>query len=268
MNTRFSSMLDIDPVKISTSYEVELADGKVVSTNTVLKGCVLNLLNHVFEINLIPIELGTFDVIIGIDWLVKHDAVIVYGKKVVRIPYENKTLIVESDKESVDAAIAAERARQANVKNNAGGAGIGRGQDTAPAVCKCIFARFMKCNPISFHGTEGDVKLQRWFEKTKSVFYISESAEGKKTMNQMPWTKMKQLMTAEFCPVEEIQRMEHELWNLKVKKYNIVAYTQRFNKLALMCPRMVKPKSVKIDAYIRGLSNNIKGEVIVLGLPI
>ncbi|GKC73542.1 putative reverse transcriptase domain-containing protein, partial [Tanacetum coccineum] len=45
-----------------------------------------------------PIELGTFDVIIGIDWLVKHDAVIVYGEKVVRIQYRNKTLIVECDK--------------------------------------------------------------------------------------------------------------------------------------------------------------------------
>ncbi|GKF43309.1 hypothetical protein Tco_0129861 [Tanacetum coccineum] len=55
--------------------------------------------------------------------------------------------------------------------------------------------------------------------------------------------------------------MEHELWNLGVKEYNIVAYTQRFNELALMCPRMVEPESVKVDAYIRGLSEHIKGEV-------
>ncbi|GKB79719.1 hypothetical protein Tco_0946614 [Tanacetum coccineum] len=45
-----------------------------------------------------PIKLGTFDVIIGMGWLVKHDAVIVCGEKVVRIPYGNKTLRVESDK--------------------------------------------------------------------------------------------------------------------------------------------------------------------------
>ncbi|GJY77406.1 putative reverse transcriptase domain-containing protein [Tanacetum coccineum] len=98
VDTRFSSMLDIDLVKIRASYEVELADGMVVSTNTVLKGCTLNLVNHVFEIDLMPIELGTSDVIIGMDWLVKHDAVIVCGKKVVRIPYGNKMLIVERDK--------------------------------------------------------------------------------------------------------------------------------------------------------------------------
>ncbi|GJZ38296.1 putative reverse transcriptase domain-containing protein [Tanacetum coccineum] len=98
VDTRFSSMLDIDLVKIDASYEVELADGRVVSTNIVLKGGTLNLVNHLFEIDLMPIDLGTFDVIIGIDCLVKHDAVIVCGEKVVRIPYGNKTLTVESDK--------------------------------------------------------------------------------------------------------------------------------------------------------------------------
>ncbi|GJT08629.1 putative reverse transcriptase domain-containing protein [Tanacetum coccineum] len=99
MDIRFSSMLNIDPVKIGTSYEVELADGRVVSTNTVLKGCTLNLVNHIFEIDLMPIELGTFDIIIDMDWLFKHDVVIVCGEKVVRILYGNKMLIIKSDKD-------------------------------------------------------------------------------------------------------------------------------------------------------------------------
>nr|GEV02214.1 reverse transcriptase domain-containing protein [Tanacetum cinerariifolium] len=98
VDNRFCSMLDINLVKIDTSYEVVLTNGRVVSTNTVLKGCTLNLVNHLFEINLMPIELSTFDVISGMDWLVKHDAVIIYGEKVVCIPYGNKTLTVESDK--------------------------------------------------------------------------------------------------------------------------------------------------------------------------
>nr|GEZ47708.1 putative reverse transcriptase domain-containing protein [Tanacetum cinerariifolium] len=85
-------------VVTDASYQGELADERVVSTNIVLKGYTLNLVNHSFEIDLIPIELGTFDGIIGINWLVKHDVVIVSGKKVVRIPYEIKMLIVESDK--------------------------------------------------------------------------------------------------------------------------------------------------------------------------
>ncbi|GJZ49873.1 putative reverse transcriptase domain-containing protein, partial [Tanacetum coccineum] len=82
VDTRFCSLLNIDPVKIGASYEVELADERVVSTNTVLKGYTLNLVNHIFEIDFMPIELGTFNIIIGMDWLVKHDAVIVCGEKV------------------------------------------------------------------------------------------------------------------------------------------------------------------------------------------
>ncbi|GJT09083.1 putative reverse transcriptase domain-containing protein [Tanacetum coccineum] len=98
VNTRFSHLIDINPDKLDVSYEVEFADGKVVSTNTVLRGCTLDLVNHLFEINLMPIELGMFDVIIGMDWLAEHDAIIVYGKKVVFIPCGNMTLIVEGDK--------------------------------------------------------------------------------------------------------------------------------------------------------------------------
>ncbi|GJU09001.1 hypothetical protein Tco_1125431 [Tanacetum coccineum] len=42
---------------------------------------------------------------------------------------------------------------------------------------------------------------------------------------------MRRLMTEEFCPIEEVQRMEHELWNLKVKEFDITAYTKRFHEL-------------------------------------
>ncbi|GJZ93636.1 putative reverse transcriptase domain-containing protein, partial [Tanacetum coccineum] len=90
VNTRFSSLLDIKPIKIEDSYEVELADGRIASTNTILKGCTLSLVNHVFEIDLMPIELGTFNVIICMDWLVKHDAWI--------LKQRNKTLIVKGNK--------------------------------------------------------------------------------------------------------------------------------------------------------------------------
>ncbi|GKB33707.1 putative reverse transcriptase domain-containing protein, partial [Tanacetum coccineum] len=60
-----------------------LADGRVSKTNTVLRGCTLGLLGHPFNINLMPVELGSFDVIIGIDWLANHHAVIVCDEKIV-----------------------------------------------------------------------------------------------------------------------------------------------------------------------------------------
>nr|GEW17850.1 hypothetical protein [Tanacetum cinerariifolium] len=96
VDTRFSAMLDIDPIKIGASYEVELTDGRVASTHTILKGCTLNLVNRIFEIDLMLIELGTFDVIIGMDWLVKHDAVIVYGEKVERVCHLFLTHVTKS----------------------------------------------------------------------------------------------------------------------------------------------------------------------------
>nr|GEZ23476.1 putative reverse transcriptase domain-containing protein [Tanacetum cinerariifolium] len=103
-------------------------------------------------------------------------------------------------KKSVDVAITVEQARQGNARNDARGSG-----------------------PVM----EGAIKLRRLFEKTKSVFGISECVEGKKvkfaattlqgpaltwwntkvatmgleTVNQMPWIEMKQLITAEFCPI-------------------------------------------------------------------
>ncbi|GJT78697.1 putative reverse transcriptase domain-containing protein [Tanacetum coccineum] len=98
VNTSFSHLIDIQPIKLNTSYEVELADGKIASTNTILRGCVMNLVDHLFEIDLMPIELGSFDVIVGMDWLVRYDAVIVCGKKEVHVPYKNKTLVVKGDR--------------------------------------------------------------------------------------------------------------------------------------------------------------------------
>ncbi|GKE43983.1 putative reverse transcriptase domain-containing protein [Tanacetum coccineum] len=50
-----------------------------------------------FNINLMPVKLGSFDAIIGMDWLMKYQAVIVCAEKIVRIPWRNKTLIIHGD---------------------------------------------------------------------------------------------------------------------------------------------------------------------------
>ncbi|GJR77147.1 putative reverse transcriptase domain-containing protein [Tanacetum coccineum] len=77
---------------------VELADGRISENNyNVLRGCTLGLLGHPFDIDLMPVELGSFDVIIGMDWLAKYHALIVCDEKVVRIPYGNEVLIIRGD---------------------------------------------------------------------------------------------------------------------------------------------------------------------------
>nr|GEU96002.1 hypothetical protein [Tanacetum cinerariifolium] len=58
---------------------------------------LLVLLNHPFNINLMPIELGSFDIIIDMDWLSKYHAIIDCAEKIVRIPWGNETLLVHGD---------------------------------------------------------------------------------------------------------------------------------------------------------------------------
>ncbi|GJU92840.1 putative reverse transcriptase domain-containing protein [Tanacetum coccineum] len=103
VSSAFTPFIDIAPTTLNTSYEVELADGKVVSTNTILRSCTLVLLNHVFKIDLLPTRLGSFDVIIGMDWLAYHRALIDCYEKIVRIPLPNgKILEVQGERPEKD----------------------------------------------------------------------------------------------------------------------------------------------------------------------
>ncbi|GKC71620.1 putative nucleotidyltransferase, ribonuclease H [Tanacetum coccineum] len=73
-----------------------MADGNLVSTNTVIQGAILTLLNQPFKIDLMPIKLGSFDVVIGMDWLSKYHARIICDEKVVHIPIDGETLIIRA----------------------------------------------------------------------------------------------------------------------------------------------------------------------------
>nr|GEY73583.1 reverse transcriptase domain-containing protein [Tanacetum cinerariifolium] len=91
----FASTLNIPSITLDTTSNIEMADGNLVSTNTVIQGCTLTLLNQPFEIDLMPIKLSSFDVVIGMDWLSKYHAKIICDEKVVHIPIGNETLIIQ-----------------------------------------------------------------------------------------------------------------------------------------------------------------------------
>ncbi|GJU12497.1 putative reverse transcriptase domain-containing protein [Tanacetum coccineum] len=97
VSTTFSTLLDVAPTTLDTSYAVELADRRISETNIVLRGYTLGLLGHPFDIDLMPVELSSFDVTIGMDWLAKYHALIVCDEKVVRISYGNEVLIIQGD---------------------------------------------------------------------------------------------------------------------------------------------------------------------------
>ncbi|GJR49080.1 putative reverse transcriptase domain-containing protein [Tanacetum coccineum] len=91
--TTFSTLLDMIPDTLDVSYAVKLVDGRISETNIVLKGCTLGLLGHPFNIDLMPVELGSFDVIIDMDWLANDHAVIMCDEKIARIPYGDEIYI-------------------------------------------------------------------------------------------------------------------------------------------------------------------------------
>nr|GFA23148.1 hypothetical protein [Tanacetum cinerariifolium] len=97
ISTAFSSLIDMIPTTLDYGYDVELADDRIIWVNTIIQGCTLNFLNHPFNIDLMPVEMGSFDVIIGMDWLVKHHAVIVCDEKLVRVSLNNEVLIFHGD---------------------------------------------------------------------------------------------------------------------------------------------------------------------------
>ncbi|GJR84187.1 putative reverse transcriptase domain-containing protein [Tanacetum coccineum] len=191
---------------------------------------------------------------------------------------------LESLREGIKAAIRAEQER-VRIETTRAGVPAG-GPATAPVARECTFVGFMKYGPTKFHGTEVVVGLCQWFEKMENTFETSEFAEGRKVKfstatfhgraltwwnsqvanlgcevaNERPWTEVKQMMINEFCPIEEVQRLEDELRHLKLRDMNIPAYTERFNELALLCPDVVPNEKKKVELYIKGLPEIIKGE--------
>ncbi|GKE72301.1 putative reverse transcriptase domain-containing protein, partial [Tanacetum coccineum] len=99
ISTKFAPLLNVKPSIVNSGYVIEVADGKKVKVDRIICDCKLELESSLFSINLIPLGHGSFDVIVGIDWLSQHKAVIVCHEKVVEIPVEDgRTLRVHGER--------------------------------------------------------------------------------------------------------------------------------------------------------------------------
>nr|GEU83542.1 hypothetical protein [Tanacetum cinerariifolium] len=99
VSTAFTPLLGIESSNLGFSYEIEIANEKLVEIDKVIRGCELKIEGHTFSIDLIPFGSRSFDVIVGVDWLSKHKAEIILHERVVRIPLHNgKTLRVKGEK--------------------------------------------------------------------------------------------------------------------------------------------------------------------------
>ncbi|GJZ24030.1 putative reverse transcriptase domain-containing protein [Tanacetum coccineum] len=54
VSTAFSSQIDIASTVLDHDYAVELADGRIIGVNTIIRSCTLNFLNHPFTTDLMP----------------------------------------------------------------------------------------------------------------------------------------------------------------------------------------------------------------------
>nr|GEZ78750.1 reverse transcriptase domain-containing protein [Tanacetum cinerariifolium] len=86
-------------------------------------------------------------------------------------------------------------------------------------------------------------------------------AVGQDVAYAMPWAALKRMITSKYCPRGEIQKLESEFWNLKVKGLDLSNYNHRFQELALMCGRMFPEEAEKVERYIGGLPDMIHGSV-------
>nr|GEV13303.1 reverse transcriptase domain-containing protein [Tanacetum cinerariifolium] len=94
-----------DPnVVTNTTYDIKMADENLVGTNTIIQGCTLILLKQPFKIDLMPINLGSFDVVIGMDLLSKYHARIICDEKVIHIHIDDETLIIRCDRRATPLA--------------------------------------------------------------------------------------------------------------------------------------------------------------------
>ncbi|GJX68856.1 putative reverse transcriptase domain-containing protein [Tanacetum coccineum] len=93
ISTNFLPLINMKPSVISPGYEIEIASGVKVETNKIIRGCRLELEAHTFIIDLIPFGYGSFDVIVGMDWLSKLRAKIVCYEKIVQILLSNGDIL-------------------------------------------------------------------------------------------------------------------------------------------------------------------------------
>ncbi|GJT16937.1 reverse transcriptase domain-containing protein [Tanacetum coccineum] len=134
----------------------------------------------------------------------------------------------------------------------------------------CTYKEFLSCNPKEYNGKGGVVVYTLWIEKMESVQDMSGCVDNQKvkytagSFGGMSWDNFKVLMWEEFCPSNEMQKLETKLWNHAIVGASHVAYTDRFHELARLVPHLVTPENKRIERYVYGLALQIRGMVAAM----
>ena len=98
----FSKSLELTPERLANPYAIELANSKPIDVTYAVSKCQLTLPGHTFTIDLMITTLGRFDIVVGMDWLSRNRAEVLYYEKSIRIPIlDGDVLTVQGDKAGV-----------------------------------------------------------------------------------------------------------------------------------------------------------------------
>ncbi|GJU45470.1 putative reverse transcriptase domain-containing protein [Tanacetum coccineum] len=158
--------------------------------------------------------------------------------------------------QGVTAVLAARDTTQNGDDNHTSGTGVRRNErvvremETVFRISNCTMENQVKFATCTLMG----IALTWWNSHVRTV--TNDVAYA------MTWTDLKKKMTAKYCPRNEIKKIEAEMWNLKVKGTDVVAYNQRFQELALLCDRMFPEETDKIERYVGGMPDLIHSSVV------
>ncbi|KAD7479093.1 hypothetical protein E3N88_02229 [Mikania micrantha] len=143
---------------------------------------------------------------------------------------------------------------------------------------RCSFKHFNSCNPPKYNGSNRAAGLLQWYESMENTFLNSDCPDDlkvryvagtlqkraltwwnneKRTLGEaattLAWDQLKERITREFCPRNEVKKLEYEFWKLKQESGENMVYNNRFHELSVLCPDMVTPLTRGIEKYIGGL---------------
>ncbi|GJT84771.1 reverse transcriptase domain-containing protein, partial [Tanacetum coccineum] len=90
---------------------------------------------------------------------------------------------------------------------------------------------------------------------------------GSLTGRALTWWNSEALMKEEYCPSNEMWRLETEIWNHAMIGAGHSTYTERFHELARLVPHLVTPKTKRIERYIYCIAQQIRRMVATTKPP-
>nr|GEX04415.1 hypothetical protein [Tanacetum cinerariifolium] len=160
---------------------------------------------------------------------------------------ENQRAELVVERELLPTIIAQVGNHASNIQGDVRGVNVGNGRNG------CSYMEFMACNPKDYDGKGGAIVYTRWIEKM-------ESTRGRESIVGMTWEEFKVLMSKEFYPNNEMQKLETGFWCHAMVGAGHAAYTDRFHELARNENVRVENKRSRTGRAFATITNPVRKE--------